>query len=88
MNAEVLSVAKSFQWSVGEVRVHVHSEHVGIYGQWIYTWRPWPNTQEIAVFLEDDVDMSIYAYRWLKAVVGVIVYFTKVSNAHEFIIVM
>jgi len=35
-----LTVANSFKWSRGPTRVHVQKKHVGIYGQWIDTWRP------------------------------------------------
>ena len=32
--------ARGFRWRHGPVRVHVHGRHVGVYGQWINTWRP------------------------------------------------
>ena len=63
-----LRVARAFAWSRGQTRVHVHSKHVGLYGQWIDTWRPAPGSSELALFLEDDISVSPYAYRWLKAV--------------------
>lgn len=66
-DVETVLTAKRFQWKHGGSTVHVQKKHVGIYGQWIDTWRPRPNTTEIALFLEDDVDVSPYAYRWLKA---------------------
>ena len=73
-HAETLAVADGFRWRRGRKRVHVQRRHVGIYGQWIDTWRPsgetgsgaW-TTREIALFLEDDLVVSPYAYRWLKA---------------------
>jgi len=34
-----LTVVTSFKWSRGPTRVHVQKKHVGIYGQWIDTWR-------------------------------------------------
>jgi hypothetical protein len=40
---------------------------VGVYGQWIDTWRPKPNSTELGLFLEDDITVSPYAYRWIKA---------------------
>lgn len=62
-----LEMVKEFHWKHGPVTVHVWSEHVGIYGQWIDTWRPREDSQEMALFLEDDVDVSPYFYRWLRA---------------------
>jgi len=36
-------------------------------GQWIDTWRP-SNDVELGLILEDDISVSKYAYRWLRAV--------------------
>lgn len=60
--------ATSFRWSRGPTRVHVQRRHVGIYGQWIDTWRPRAESPELGLILEDDIDVSPFAYRWLKAV--------------------
>ena len=49
------------------MNVHIQKQHAGIYGQWISTWRPHEASNELAIFLEDDVDISPFAYRWLKA---------------------
>jgi len=38
-------------------------------GQWIDTWRPPGNTDaELGLILEDDISVSPFAYRWLRAV--------------------
>jgi len=39
-------------------------------GQWIDTWRPQDdsNASELCLILEDDLSVSRYAYRWLRAV--------------------
>ena len=38
-------------------------------GQWINTWRPRDDSDaEIGLILEDDISVSPYAYRWLRAV--------------------
>ena len=37
---DTLRTAASFNWNQGPVTVWVHSNHVGLFGQWIYTWRP------------------------------------------------
>ena len=63
-----LLAAGSFRWRHGPTRVHVHRRHVGIYGQWMATWRPRnPSTAETALLLEDDLSLSPFAYRWLRA---------------------
>ena len=62
-------VAADFKWSKGSSRVHVWSKHVGLYGQWINSWSPMYNdTRERVLFVEDDIDISPYAWRWLRAV--------------------
>ncbi len=62
-----VSAATEFGWSRGPSRVHVRDTHAGIYGQWIDTWRPVPGTKELALILEDDLSVSPYAYRWVRA---------------------
>jgi len=38
-------------------------------GQWIDTWRPRDDFDtELSLILEDDINVSPYAYRWLRAV--------------------
>jgi len=38
-------------------------------GQWIDTWRPRDDSDgELGLILEDDIIVSPYAYRWLRAV--------------------
>jgi len=66
---KVVATAKSFRWDGGIVRVHIQEKHVGIFGQWIDTWRPRENAskREIGLILEDDLSISPYAYRWLRA---------------------
>ncbi len=64
---KTLSVAKNFIWRGNTVNIHVQSQNAGILGQWINSWRPNERSTELAIILEDDVDLSPYAYRWLKA---------------------
>ena len=69
VDKNVVKAASEFQWSRGPTRVHVHPQHVGIYGQWIDTWRPPDDSDdELALILEDDLSISMYAYRWVRAV--------------------
>ncbi len=66
LHQDTLSTATQFHWSRGPSRVHIWDKHVGIMGQWIDTWRP-DNASELAMILEDDLSVSPYAYRWLRA---------------------
>ena len=66
---ETVNVARNYSWPCGRTSVHILKKHVGIYGQWIDTWRPKSaNTKELALILEDDLTVSPYVYRWTKAV--------------------
>ncbi len=67
VDRRTLEVANTFQWKHGRTRVTIQNKNVGIYGQWIDTWRPWNKSKEIALFLQDDIDISPFAWRWLKA---------------------
>ncbi|KAK3094122.1 hypothetical protein FSP39_024369, partial [Pinctada imbricata] len=68
IDSETYLVAKNFTFKYGDVRIHNHTRHVGLYGQWFGTWNPDPDSNEIAVFLEDDVSVSPFFYRWLRNV--------------------
>jgi hypothetical protein len=68
VHAETVRAARSFKWSKGPTRVHVQTSHAGVAGQWIDTWRPKPNSRELAIILEDDLSVSPMAYRFVKAV--------------------
>jgi hypothetical protein len=68
VNEPTARAAQSFRWKKGPTRVHVQTSHAGIRGQWIDTWRPRPESREIGLILEDDINVSPMAYRWLKAV--------------------
>jgi len=69
VDKQTVKLASEFQWSQGPTRVHVHTTHVGLYGQWIHTWRPHDDSDnELALIIEDDNSVSKYAYRWVRAV--------------------
>ena len=66
---KTVKVASEFRWRGGPTRVHVHQTHVGLHGQWINTWRPRDDSNnELALITEDDMSISKYAYRWMRAV--------------------
>lgn len=60
-------VAEAFSGRHPDVKIHYQPNHVGLYGQWIDSLIPGSNKQELALFLEDDVDVSPHAWKWLKA---------------------
>ena len=60
------NVAKTFNFLHGAYHVHVQPSHAGIQAQWINTWRPNINSNEIAVILEDDLTVSKFFWLWLK----------------------
>ncbi len=64
---ETYKVAKGFKFAHGAYRVHIQPHHVGIQGQWTNTWRPREGSQEVGLILEDDINVSWYFWRWLKA---------------------
>ena len=64
---KTMLVAMNFSWSLGVTRVHIWPRHVGIYGQWIDTWCPANDSHEMALILEEDIVISPYAWRWLRA---------------------
>ena len=67
---ETLKVASSFHWDQGPVAVWVHGKNVGIMGQWINTWRPVMKngtvSPELALYVEDDVDISPYVLTFIR----------------------
>lgn len=54
------------RWRHGPVNVHIQPRHAGIYGQWIDSWRPTPDSTEIAIIVEDDLTLSPKFYLWLR----------------------
>ncbi|CAN8061725.1 unnamed protein product [Agarophyton chilense] len=62
----VVQVSSKFDWPHGNKRVHVWQRQVGIWGQWIDTWRPSATEdEEFAVLLEDDLQVSPLYFQWL-----------------------
>ena len=66
---ESLQVAVAFKGAskLYSVCVHVQEKHSFITKQWLNAWRPSEQSTEIGLFLEDDVDISPYALKWLMA---------------------
>lgn len=66
VDAKTLDISVNFNWTRGTVRTHVHEEKVGLFGQWMKTWQD----ATIVLYVEDDVDLSEFAYIWLKHAVA------------------
>ena len=74
IDADTDRVAQDFNFRFGSRFVHHQPRHVGILGQWLNSWRPLmassiettTRSQERAVFIEDDLTVSPYFWRWLK----------------------
>ena len=72
-NPAVAAVAQraSASWPFGTCTVHARAANVGLRAQWLQSWAgstrlSW-RTREIALFLEDDLQLSPWFWRWLKA---------------------
>jgi len=68
VNNKTIQIAEMFKntWKRGKVTVHIQERHAYIIGQWVDTWRPQENSSEVALILEDDIDISPLSYKWLK----------------------
>ena len=68
IDMETYHMATNFMFRHGRYQVHRHSCHMGIFGQWLYSWKSSENSSEMIVILEDDLEVSPYFYKWLKLV--------------------
>lgn len=70
---DIENLARNGTYRNGVVRAHVWSRPVGLVGQWMDAWDAsipgglGADTPEIGLYLEDDVEISPLAWRWLKA---------------------
>jgi hypothetical protein len=73
LKKDIEELGKNGTYRHGLVQAHIWEQHAGMRGQWIDTWhRSTPgglreNSSEIGLLLEDDLELSPYAWRWLKA---------------------
>jgi hypothetical protein len=67
VHEKTYAVANQFatEWTKGKVCVHVQTEHSNVDLQWLFSWRPRPNSREMALIVEDDIELSPYAAQWL-----------------------
>lgn len=70
---DIENLGRNGSYRQGRVRAHIWPKHVGLAGQWLDAWHAsLPGgltraTREIGLYLEDDVEISPLAWRWLKA---------------------
>ena len=68
IDKQTFTDAVNFKFNKGSKYVYTQTRHVGIYGQWMGTWRPNYQSEEITVIFEDDITVSPWFYRYLKLV--------------------
>lgn len=64
VDERVEATAKNFVWPHGTMKVNIWNQHVGLFGQWIDTYTA-NSDDELAVILEDDLEVSPLYYKWL-----------------------
>lgn len=72
VTAMLLTMADAFKWPHGGKRIIFHAHNHHIRDQWLSAWYPSSETatrREFAVFLEDDVEVSNFYYRFLTTVI-------------------
>lgn len=73
LKADIEQLGKNETYRNGAIRAHIWDRHMGLRGQWLDAWHASlpgglrEDTQEIGVILEDDLELSPFAWRWLKA---------------------
>ena len=70
-NKAVVDIVKAFQWKRGTVVKNFEKQNAGIFNMWV---RPFPikegnsSSKPYFMVLEDDVELSVYFYSWIKRV--------------------
>lgn len=64
-NKRVISLAKSFIFSHGNVKVHIENANQGLRQSWINAWYP-ATDKALGIILEDDVEVCSEWYTWLR----------------------
>lgn len=71
VDKKTLLAARNFALTNNHTTIHVHPGHAGLYVQWIATYSSAhlkDEEKEIVLILEDDLVISKFGYKWLKAV--------------------
>jgi len=73
MAADIVTLGTNGTYGHGVVRAHIWDTHMGLRGQWLEAWHAsipgglTETTKEIGLILEDDLQLSPFAWRWMKA---------------------
>lgn len=73
MAADIENMGTNGTYKHGIVRAHIWEKHMGLRGQWLDAWHAstpgglTETTKEIGLIIEDDLELSPLAWRWLKA---------------------
>ncbi|EKX34511.1 hypothetical protein GUITHDRAFT_147205 [Guillardia theta CCMP2712] len=67
LDPEVKKVVDELAWPHGSKELHQWPKQVGIMGNWIDSWQPSQDSKELAIFLEDDLEVSRFFARWFLA---------------------
>jgi len=65
LNRNISRVVTGFSWPYGAKTIYTRRQPGGLYQQWMYTW-DLNSPGDIAVILEDDLEVSPAFYQWLK----------------------
>ncbi|XP_014664479.1 PREDICTED: uncharacterized protein LOC106806858 [Priapulus caudatus] len=66
---QTVRVAEQFQFTHGKKVLTVRQRNVGVTAQWLDCWNPDDSPGNYGLILEDDLRLSPYYYRWLKAAI-------------------
>jgi hypothetical protein len=61
---EIIEYAQNFKWKHGQKIVRVHNQHRGLEKHVTSIWNA-ESDLEFAVFLEDDIEVSPYFFKWI-----------------------
>lgn len=70
---DIMRLGSNGTYRHGRVRARAWEKHMGLRGQWLESWHASipgglnEDTQEVGLILEDDLELSPYSWRWLKA---------------------
>lgn len=65
LNRNISGVVTGFSWPFGAKTIYTRRQPGGLYQQWMYTW-DLNSPGDVAVILEDDLEVSPAFYQWLK----------------------
>jgi hypothetical protein len=70
---DITRLGRNGTYTHGIIRARAWDRHMGLRGQWLEAWHASipgglnEDTQEVGLILEDDLELSPYSWRWLKA---------------------